>query len=142
MESGWSTTEQSSSSLLLNLLQDDMDLWLIGSQGQVKAAIILNWQLIKNTNKVQGSVELYTLDPKNTEKPRLQQNFAIFPAPSDPVQAAAQQLILTRKDIFNGVGTMQNVFRGQKSKDQFVFSIDLLRQKATDALALMNLVPA
>ena len=54
-----------------------------------------------------------------------------------PAQAAVQQLVLTRRDIFG-----LYVFEGQNPNDQFAFSIDLLRQEATSALSLMNLVPA
>lgn len=125
MESGWSES--------LSRFWDDMNLWLIGSQGHVKATIILNWQLVANINTVRGHVELYTLD--RNRMPHLQQNIIVFPAP--PAQAAAQQLVLTREEIFGG-----HVFQGQDPNDQFVFSIDLLREKATDALRLMNLVPA
>ncbi|KAJ9222893.1 hypothetical protein DTO169C6_4742 [Paecilomyces variotii] len=95
----------------LSRFWDDMNLWLI----------------------VRGHVELYTLD--RNRMPHLQQNIIVFPAP--PAQAAAQQLVLTREEIFGG-----HVFQGQDPNDQFVFSIDLLREKATDALRLMNLVPA
>jgi hypothetical protein len=126
IESGWSES--------LIRLQDDMDLWLVGGQGQVKATIILNWRLDTNTNTVRGGVQLYTLDRNGM--PHLQQNLIVFPAPP-PAQAAAQQLVLTRKQIFGA-----HVFQGRNPNDQFAFSIDLLRQEATDALTLMNLVPA
>ena len=126
IESGWSES--------LSRLRQDMNLWLVGGQGQVRATIILKWQLVTNTNTVQGDVELYTLDRNGM--PYLQQNLIIFPPPS-AAQAAAQQLVLTRREIF---GTY--VFQGQNPNDQFTFSIDLLRQEATDALTLMNLVPA
>ncbi|KAJ9195159.1 hypothetical protein DTO164E3_6920 [Paecilomyces variotii] len=125
MESGWSES--------LPRLQNNMNLWLIGSQGQVKATIILNGKLVANTNTVRGGVELYTLD--RNRMPHLQQNIIVFPAP--PAHAAAQQLVLTREEIFGG-----HVLQGQDPNDRFVFSIDLLREKATDALRLMNLVPA
>lgn len=50
MESGWSES--------LSRLREDMNLWLIGGQGQVKATIILNSQRITITNTVRGGVEL------------------------------------------------------------------------------------
>lgn len=126
MESGWSES--------LSRLRQDVNLWLVGGQGQVRATIIFKWQLVTNTNTVRGDVELYTLDRNGM--PRLQQNLVVFPAPP-PAQAAVQQFVLTRREIFGAY-----VFQGQNPNDQFAFSIDLLRQKATDALALMNLVPA
>ncbi|KAJ9292745.1 hypothetical protein DTO271G3_8444 [Paecilomyces variotii] len=126
MESGWSES--------LPRLQDDVNLWLIGSQGKVKATIILNWQRVLNTDTVRGRVELYTLDRNGV--PRLQQNIIVFPAPP-PSRAAAERLVLTRKDIFD-----DHVFQGQNPKDEFGFEIDLLRHKATEELMLMNLRPA
>ncbi|KAL4914148.1 hypothetical protein BDW62DRAFT_204870 [Aspergillus aurantiobrunneus] len=126
IESGWSEP--------LSRFRDDMDLWLVGGQGQVKATIIFNWQRVGDTNTVRGAVELYSLDRNGM--PRLQQNLVVFPAPP-AAQAAAQRLVLKRKDIFGA-----HVFQGQNPNDQFASSIDLLRQKATEALALMNLVPA
>jgi len=111
-----------------------MNLWLVGGQGEVKATVILNWQLVTNTNRVRGDLELYALDGNGM--PRLRQNLVIFPVPP-PAQAATQQLVLTRGEIFGA-----HVFQGRNPRDQFIFSIDLLRHEATDALALMNLVPA
>ncbi|GAD93919.1 hypothetical protein AOR_1_330174 [Paecilomyces variotii No. 5] len=126
IESGWSES--------LSRLQDDMNLWLVGGQGQVKATIILNWQRVGNTDMVRGSVYLYTLDRNGIL--HLRQHITVFPAPAPP-QAASEQLVLSRREIFGG-----NFFQGQNPNDQFAFSIDLLRQKATTLLALMNLVPA
>lgn len=43
-------------------LQDDVDLWLLGSNGSVNGVLLLKWVTIENSNRVQGSVELYCLD--------------------------------------------------------------------------------
>lgn len=126
MESGWSES--------LSRRQDDMYLWLVGGQGEVTATVILDWQRVINTDAVRGSVYLYTLDRNGI--PRLRQNITVFPAPS-PAQSATEQLVLSRGEIFGG-----NVLQGRNPDDEFTFSIDLLREKATGALARMNLVPA
>lgn len=68
--------------------------------------------------------------------PRLQQDIVIFPAPP-PIQAASEQLILSRKEVFG-----DNVLRDRNPNDQLVFSIDLLREKTRGALELMGLSPA
>ncbi|KAJ9191511.1 hypothetical protein DTO164E3_6896 [Paecilomyces variotii] len=126
VESGWSES--------FPRLEEDMNLWLVGGQGQVKATIILNWRRVRNTDTVRGNVLLYTLDRNNM--PRLQQDIVIFPAPP-PIQAASEQLILSRKEVFGG-----EVLQGRNSNDQLVFSIDLLREEARIALGLMGLSPA
>ncbi|GAD91943.1 conserved hypothetical protein [Paecilomyces variotii No. 5] len=126
MESGWSES--------LSWREDDMNIWLVGGQGQVKATIILNWQRVTNTDTVRGSVYLYTLDTNGT--PRLKQSITVFPAPP-PAQAAIEQLVLSRGEIFGG-----DVFQDRNLNDVLPFSVGLLRQKAANALVLMHLVPA
>ncbi|KAL1851144.1 hypothetical protein Plec18167_001914 [Paecilomyces lecythidis] len=126
MESGWSES--------LSRHQDDVNLWLVGGQGEVKATIILNWQRVTNTDTVKGSVYLYTLDRDGI--PRLKQNITVFPAPP-PAQAATEQLVLSRREIFGG-----DVHQGRNPNDEFTFSINLLREMAIDALGWMGLVPA
>ncbi|PGH13168.1 hypothetical protein AJ80_06414 [Polytolypa hystricis UAMH7299] len=46
----------------LVLGQDDMNLWLVGGNEAVNAVLPLKWITIGVTNRVKGSVELYTLD--------------------------------------------------------------------------------
>ena len=55
IESGWSEPRTE----LLN----DVNLWLVGSAGMVKAVLILQWAKVGRTNHVRGDVELYSLGP-------------------------------------------------------------------------------
>lgn len=126
VESGWSQS--------FPRLEEDINLWLVGGQGQVKATIILNWQRVRNTNTVRGRAILYKLDRNGM--PCLQQDIVIFPA-HPPIQAASEQLILSRREVFG-----DNILQGRNPNDQLVFSIDLLREKARGALELMGLSPA
>jgi hypothetical protein len=126
IESGWSES--------MPRLHDDVNLWLVGGGGKVRAVIILRWQRVSNTNQVRGNLELYTLDRNGM--PQQTTDLVIFPSPTPPV-AAAQQLILTRKEVFG-----DHVPAGRNPNDQLPFSINLLRGKARDALQLMGLVPA
>ena len=70
-ESGWSES--------LPRLHDDMNLWLVGGNGSVKATLILKWHKIGHSNVVRGHAELYTLDTNGM--PILRQEEVIFPAP-------------------------------------------------------------
>lgn len=54
IESGWSE----SATELLN----DMNLWLVGGAGTAKIVLLLKWSKVGNTNRVQGVMELYSLD--------------------------------------------------------------------------------
>ncbi|QKX53153.1 uncharacterized protein TRUGW13939_00229 [Talaromyces rugulosus] len=126
IESGWSES--------VPRLRDDMNLWLVGGGGKVRAAIILSWQRLSNTNQVRGNLELYTLDRNGM--PQHNTDLAIFPSPT-PAVAAAQQLILTRREVFG-----DHVPPGRNPTDQLPFSINILRGEARDALQLMGLIPA
>jgi hypothetical protein len=55
----------------LNRLRQDAGEWLVGGNGAVQAAIIINWTSNRTTRRVRGVVELYTLD--RSGMPRLQQ---------------------------------------------------------------------
>lgn len=63
VESGWSGS--------LDRLREDADEWLVGGNGAVQAAVIINWTANRTTHRIRGVVELYTLDKSGM--PRLQQ---------------------------------------------------------------------
>ncbi|KAH1855539.1 hypothetical protein KXX55_007175 [Aspergillus fumigatus] len=63
VESGWSGS--------LDRLREDADEWLVGGNGAVQAAVIINWTANRTTRRIRGVVELYTLDKSGM--PRLQQ---------------------------------------------------------------------
>lgn len=115
-------------------LHEDMNLWLVGGGGKVQAVVILRWQRVTDSNKVRGSVELYTLDQNGI--PRLDTEIEIFPSPPAAL-AATQQLTLTRRQVFG-----DHVPPGQNPNSQFPFLINPLRIKAREALQMMGLVPA
>lgn len=54
IESGWSESRTE--------LLSDMNLWLVGGAGMVKAVLILQWERVAGTSSVRGDVELYSLD--------------------------------------------------------------------------------
>lgn len=54
MESGWSES--------MTQLHNDMNLWLVGGNGQVRLVFILKWRLHNDKQHVSGSVEVYGLD--------------------------------------------------------------------------------
>jgi hypothetical protein len=39
-----------------------MNVWLVGSNGEVRATIIIKWSKDQNANAVRGSIELFTPD--------------------------------------------------------------------------------
>lgn len=54
MESGWPESWQS--------LSDDMNLLLVGGDGDIGAVVLLKWQILSGTRYVRGFVELYVRD--------------------------------------------------------------------------------
>ena len=126
MESGWSET--------IPRIHDDINSWLIGGNGFVKAVIILKWHRVGHTNAVGGHAELYTLDTDGI--PCLMQEETIFPAP--PLeQAQAQAIRLTRGILFGGTSPP-----GRKNpNDIFTLRLESLRSAARPSLAFMGLVP-
>lgn len=124
MESGWSES--------LPRLLDDMNLWLVGGGGAVKAIIILKWQTITNTNRVRAIAEFYTQDANGI--PVMRQREPIFPAPS---QSQTQEIRLTRRMLY-----ASTVFPGRNPNDVITLKFDRLRVVAKDGLSLMGLVPA
>ncbi|OXV06596.1 hypothetical protein Egran_05635 [Elaphomyces granulatus] len=100
-----------------------MNTWLVGGNGDVKAAILLKWARIGHSDRVKGNAELYCVDE-------------VFPAPP-PMQAQHQRLRLTRREIFG-----PTVFPGRNASDEFFLEINLLRTVAKDALDIMHLRPA
>ncbi|KAH3002806.1 hypothetical protein KXV73_001350, partial [Aspergillus fumigatus] len=90
VESGWSGS--------LDRLREDADEWLVGGNGAVQAAVIINWTANRTTRRIRGVVELYTLDKSGM--PRLQQREKqIFPVPPG-IQPGNQTITLTRRMIF------------------------------------------
>ncbi|KAJ5436213.1 hypothetical protein N7445_007098 [Penicillium cf. griseofulvum] len=129
MESGWS---ESWSELL-----DDMNLLLVGGDGDIRAVAILKWDLNRQTSVVRGFVELYVRDRQGM--PVRRQREEIFPAPRAPT--APQRLELTRQEVF-GPFLSPDPGRTQPPNDTVYLELDTLRTVASEALARMNLLPA
>ncbi|RHZ56961.1 hypothetical protein CDV55_102049 [Aspergillus turcosus] len=127
VETGWSESRTQ--------LLEDMNLWLVGVNGAVKAVLILIWRQVGNTTAVRGDAEYCTLDRTGTV-PILIEQHRIFPAPAAP-QAAMQTLNPTRRILF---GTAMQP--GLNPNDVFPMRFNELRNIARDALAEMGLVPA
>lgn len=125
-ESGWTESKER--------LADDLNLWLVGGSGDVKAAIILNWSKVGSTNTVEGDVECYTLDQSGM--PVCSRRYVVFPAPPAP-QAAAQTFNLTRRTLFG-----RAIATGANPNDVFPLRLNQLRDVARRRLAEMGLVPA
>ncbi|KAL3494448.1 hypothetical protein BJX62DRAFT_234323 [Aspergillus germanicus] len=71
-EAGWSESKPQ----LLN----DMNLWLVGGGGSVRAVVIVIWQGVGAGNEVSGTVELYALD--SAGMPVRRQHEQVFPEPA------------------------------------------------------------
>lgn len=115
-------------------LENDMSLWLVGSQGNCNPVIIIKWTKSDTNNTVKGNLEIYTKDRQGM--PHLSQSEVIFPRPPNP-QAVAQQVSVTRRMLFGS-----HVFPGSNLNDVFDLSLNSLRDLATDSLRAMNLAPA
>jgi hypothetical protein len=124
IESGWSES--------FPRLRNDLNLWLVGGAGAVKATIILKWQTVTGTNRVRGVAEFYTPDVNGI--PVMRQREHIFPAPS---QSDTQEFTLTRRMLF-----ASTIFTGRDPSDVVTLKLDRLRVVAKDGLSLMGLVPA
>ncbi|KAL4907637.1 hypothetical protein BDW74DRAFT_175420 [Aspergillus multicolor] len=112
-------------------LLDDEDLWLAGGDGEVGAVLLLQWHKIKpSCTRVRGFVELHALD-ENGLIVRKQREI-IFPVP--PGEETAPTIAIPRSMLFN-----------RSNPDQaptLLPDISRLREVATDAMALMGLLPA
>jgi len=62
MEAGWSEA--------WNRLTDDMNIWLVGGNGDVKVVILIKWNKIGRSDRVRGFVEVYSLDPNGMPEQR------------------------------------------------------------------------
>jgi hypothetical protein len=62
MESGWSDSWPE--------LHNDINLWLVGGNGEVNVVILLKWKRIGDSDRVTGTVELYSLDANGMPKLR------------------------------------------------------------------------
>lgn len=112
-------------------LLDDMNLWLVGGNGDINAVIIIDWQ--KTASGVQGIVELYIRDRQGM--PIRAQKEQIFPAPTQ--QAAIQAIHLTRRQLFG-----PTVFPGTNAGQVLDLRLDILRNVARIEIGQMGLVPA
>ncbi|KAF4178952.1 hypothetical protein CNMCM8927_002002 [Aspergillus lentulus] len=126
VESGWNES--------LNRLREDAGEWLVGGNGAVQAAIIVNWTSNRTTRRVRGVVELYTLD--RSGMPRLQQREQIFPVPPG-IQPGNQAITLTRWMIFG-----RSARPGASPGDILPLGIDRLRTIAQIDMAKMGYSPA
>ncbi|KAF4172476.1 hypothetical protein CNMCM8694_001709 [Aspergillus lentulus] len=126
LETGWSESR--------NQLRGDMNLWLVGGNGAVKAVLILTWSKVGTTDTVTGDAEYYTLDWNGM--PVLAERHVIFPAPP-PHQAQTQTLNLTRRILFGDA-----MAAGAKPYDVFPFRFDDLRGIARRCLVDEGLVLA
>ncbi|KAJ8212211.1 hypothetical protein LV158_004249 [Aspergillus fumigatus] len=126
VESGWSGS--------LDRLREDADEWLVGGNGAVQAAVIINWTANRTTRRIRGVVELYTLDKSGM--PRLQQREQIFPVPPG-IQPGNQTITLTRRMIFS-----QSARPGADPGDILPLDIDRLRTIAQIGMEKMGYSPA
>jgi hypothetical protein len=135
-------------------LLEDMKLWLVGGNGDVRAVIILIWESEfrhHHRQAVMGMAELYTLDTDTTTtsngdgdgdenerlQPVLRQRERVFPAPPSAEQAQNQAFRLTRKTV---LGSMVDP---ERDPDEVLpLSIEGLRKEARAALKLMGLEAA
>ncbi|PIG87452.1 hypothetical protein AARAC_005483 [Aspergillus arachidicola] len=129
VECGWSESR--------DYLLDDMNLLLVGGEGDIRAVVIFNWQLSRNTSVVSGAVELYVLD--RAGMPIRRQREVIFPVP--PQNQNPQRLELTRREVF-GPHLQQDPTRNGPPNAMVYLEISHLRFAATRALRRMNLTPA
>ncbi|KAL2796739.1 hypothetical protein BJX66DRAFT_335716 [Aspergillus keveii] len=125
-EAGWSESKPQ----LLN----DMNLWLVGGGGSVRAVVIVIWQGVGAGNEVSGTVELYALD--SAGMPVRRQHEQVFPEPALQ-QARNQAITFTRRMRYGDA-----VLHGRHPKDVLRLELDLLRENARDALGLLGLAPA
>ncbi|RJE20816.1 hypothetical protein PHISCL_06835 [Aspergillus sclerotialis] len=126
VESGWSESWD-------NLFYD-MKMLIVGSSEAIRAVLLLKWERIRMSDRVKGFAELYEAGTRDGA-PVLKQRETIFPAPVPQTQP--QQLRLERRLLFG-----EHVVSGQGPATILPLDIGALRQIATVALSLMDLVPA
>ncbi|KAH8432329.1 uncharacterized protein LDX57_009967 [Aspergillus melleus] len=126
VEAGWSEPRRE--------LLDDMNLWLVGGNGEVNAVLILDWRRIGTSNRVEGVADLYVRDRQGMLI--CQQREQIFPAPN-PQQAANQAIHVTRRVLFG-----PTVSQGRNPREVLNMSVDFLRSSGREQMSLMGLVPA
>ncbi|KAJ6150362.1 hypothetical protein N7471_001561 [Penicillium samsonianum] len=128
IESGWSES--------WNALMNDMNLLLVGGNGDVRAVAILKWNLNRPTRLVSGFVELYVRDRNGI--PVKRQREEIFPVPTE---TGTQRLELTRQEVF-GPHLTPDPARTQSPNTILYLEIEDLRAVALRALHRMDLSPA
>ncbi|CAP79912.1 Pc12g02850 [Penicillium rubens Wisconsin 54-1255] len=115
IETGWSES--------WGALMDDMNLLLVGGNGDIRAVAIIKWKLNRRTRVVSGFVELYD----------------IFPAPTETT--TPQRLDLSRQKAF-GPSLLPDPARAQPPNDMVYLEVEDLRTVARRALDRMSLFPA
>ncbi|KAE8356933.1 hypothetical protein BDV28DRAFT_144603 [Aspergillus coremiiformis] len=114
-------------------METDMNLLLIGGNGDIETVFILNWRKHNDNRHVSGSIEVYTLDA-NGMPVRRGPPQTIFPRPPN---SQNQVITITRRQLFLG-----RPFANRDPNDLFEYRLDEPRVAASDALALMGLAPA
>ncbi|KAJ5822971.1 hypothetical protein N7447_005311 [Penicillium robsamsonii] len=115
IKTGWSES--------WDALMDDMNLLLVGGNGDIRAVTILKWNLNRQTRVVSGFVELYD----------------IFPAPTGTM--TPQRLELSRQEAFVP-SLLPDPVRTQPPNNMVYLEIEDLRTVARRALHRMSLSPA
>ncbi|KAJ5728232.1 hypothetical protein N7493_004562 [Penicillium malachiteum] len=123
VETGWSETK--------SRLLDDMNVLLVGGNGQIIMVILVNWEKIQG-EYVSGEVEVYRRDVNGM--PRCIQKEVVFSAPDPP---RTQLISLTRRDIFQNA-----LLPNRNPKTVMTLDIAELRDEAINALSIMGLRPA
>lgn len=120
--SGWTET--------MTRLQDDLNLLLVGGNGDIKVVLIVNWTRTSQ-NKVKGTADLYGLDRNGM--PVRKNAVPIFPPPGGP----DPPFLIQRRDLFG-----PQLLPGRNGSDDLVLDVGILRRVATNTLNLMGLDPA
>lgn len=122
VESGWTET--------MTRLQDDLNLLLVGGNGDIKVVLVVKWTR-NSENKVKGTAHLYGLD--RNAMPVLKNAVCIFPPPSGPDPPFS----IKRRDLFG-----PQLLPGRNGSDDLVLDVGILRRVAANTLNLMGLDPA
>ncbi|CAG8941198.1 unnamed protein product [Penicillium salamii] len=124
IECGWSESADE--------LEADAEMLLRGSAGQTRVAVLVKFHLSKAHARVYGEASVWELDGLDQLVKR--QTETIFP---QPTLHQTQALRITRGELWRGaLGAMRN------PREPLNFSIDILREFATERLEKMGLRPA
>ena len=115
---------------------EDMKLWLVGGGGEINAVTILTWKGVKNSNRVEGTVELFGRDDQGM--PILLQSEPIFPVPEPALgQGTVPAVHLTRQMLLGST-----IRPNTNPADLFELTLDRLRVLAAEEMGFHGLVPA